>query len=43
MIVALYKVVFIHNLTASVYLGLEESDIIQIWGGKVERLKKKTI
>lgn len=39
--VALYKVVFIHSLTASVYLGLEESDIIQIWGDKVERLQKR--
>lgn len=41
LMVALYKVVFIHSLTASVYLGLEESDIIQIWGDKVERLQKR--
>lgn len=41
MMVALYKVIFIQSLTASVYLGLEKPDIIQIWDEKVERLQKR--
>ena len=38
---SLYKMLFILSLTAGGHPGLEELDIIQIWGNKIERLQKK--